>query len=261
MRLVPARKIRRRSGGEKSPPFRYFILGASMRKVKFENSLAGRFPELEVEWHPSNPCLASEISYGSGFAATWICADGHIWSLSVNSRRGGGTGKITNCPECRKLVSESLTRQRSSETAKCKFCHTIIPAWKYDPDHHCWKRRVCCNRKCGSRNATPSKAIEKENEMIKCSRPECDNMIHRWVRQTNLGWLERFFCSRSCINKMRWQDETYRNTMKTALEKLLESGDLGSAKGTMARYYPNSNTLVETGVMIFGSDLDMDDVL
>lgn len=62
------------------------------------NDLASRYPSTAEEWHPENDCGPSEVTYGSGYRAKWLCAKEHTWETSVSLRTRGGDG--TNCPTC-----------------------------------------------------------------------------------------------------------------------------------------------------------------
>jgi hypothetical protein len=63
-------------------------------------------PELLAEWHPTKngELLPEDISYGSGTKLWWICAEGHEWVASANTR----TNLKTGCPQCSVIrVAES----------------------------------------------------------------------------------------------------------------------------------------------------------
>lgn len=63
------------------------------------NDLATTHPQTLAEWHPTRnyPLTPTEIGRGSQRKIWWICAKGHEWKTSPNSRTGKG---ITDCPTC-----------------------------------------------------------------------------------------------------------------------------------------------------------------
>lgn len=67
------------------------------RAIKEINDLATKNPELAAEWHPTmnGDLKPSDVKPNSGKIVWWMCAYGHEWKASVNSRsRGAG------CPYC-----------------------------------------------------------------------------------------------------------------------------------------------------------------
>jgi Probable Zinc-ribbon domain len=66
------------------------------KKVTYEDSLKGKFPDLAKEWHADKNTKQPEtVSPGSHKKAWWICADGHEWESSINVRSAG-----SKCPYC-----------------------------------------------------------------------------------------------------------------------------------------------------------------
>lgn len=70
--------------------------------VCIHNNLEILFPELKREWHPDNPKLMKDYSYGSSDIVSWVCQKSrcncHIWETSINHR----TKKEdpSGCPFC-----------------------------------------------------------------------------------------------------------------------------------------------------------------
>ena len=60
------------------------------------NDLASSYPHVAVEWHPSNPVSADQVTKTSGKSFLWLCAQKHFWTATVASRTSGGN----KCPYC-----------------------------------------------------------------------------------------------------------------------------------------------------------------
>ncbi len=72
----------------------------SIRKAAktFEESLAGRYPELLAEWdYQKNPFRPDEPVPGSTVMAHWICLEGHEYQKQIGKRALKNSG----CPYCR----------------------------------------------------------------------------------------------------------------------------------------------------------------
>lgn len=71
----------------------------SGKKVNSQNCLASVHPTLAAEWHPINNgnLLPSQVTPSSSKQIWWECCEGHVWSASINNRKGG-----RNCPLCSK---------------------------------------------------------------------------------------------------------------------------------------------------------------
>jgi len=68
------------------------------KKVSKENSLAGCFPEIALEWHPvKNNKPASKYTKSSQKKVWWQCEKGHEWEAIIGSRTGN---KKATCPHC-----------------------------------------------------------------------------------------------------------------------------------------------------------------
>lgn len=67
------------------------------RKVKEENSLYIKRPEIAAQWSDKNTISPKEISPSSMFKVWWVCSvdNSHVWSASPNSRSSG-----KGCPLC-----------------------------------------------------------------------------------------------------------------------------------------------------------------
>jgi hypothetical protein len=68
--------------------------------LSITNSLAGKFPEIAREWHPTKnkKVTAAEVNAGTAEKYWWKCTLGHVWLQGVNTR----TRRGANCPTCRK---------------------------------------------------------------------------------------------------------------------------------------------------------------
>lgn len=65
--------------------------------VKENKQLAIKFPDISLLWHPSNPFLPTQVSYGSAKKVKWLCEKGHEWIRSVKAQT------ISQCcPDCKK---------------------------------------------------------------------------------------------------------------------------------------------------------------
>lgn len=60
------------------------------------NDLASQYPHVAAEWSPENAKRADEVSEGSHMRAKWVCAEGHQWEATVETRTRGGLG----CGKC-----------------------------------------------------------------------------------------------------------------------------------------------------------------
>ena len=91
-------------------------------KVKEEDSLGARFPEIASEWSPRNKKTPYEVSPGSGDTDEWICSKGHTWTAPIHTRTQGygfcrecfpfgksNTGFAQRFPKMRKYYSKDNT--------------------------------------------------------------------------------------------------------------------------------------------------------
>lgn len=71
----------------------------SGRVATADRNLAVLFPDLALEWSPSNVTQASDVAPSSGKTAEWVCSadPGHVWSARVYSRTSKSP---TGCPIC-----------------------------------------------------------------------------------------------------------------------------------------------------------------
>ncbi|MBF0341458.1 MAG: MucR family transcriptional regulator [Magnetococcales bacterium] len=72
-----------------------------LRKVTFQTSFAGRYPELAKEWHPTRngEVMPASIFPYSNTKAWWSCDIGHEWQPTLRTRISG-----SQCPYCQKLL-------------------------------------------------------------------------------------------------------------------------------------------------------------
>lgn len=74
------------------------------KKVTYDTSLKGKYPQLANEWHPSrNSHQPENVSPGSHKKAWWICSKGHEWETAVQLRTKGST-----CPYCAGRLADNL---------------------------------------------------------------------------------------------------------------------------------------------------------
>lgn len=75
-----------------------YLLLRPPRKVKRENSLAVKKPELAKQWHPTkNEKSPYEVGVSARIEYWWFCEKcGHEWKTSPNSRRS------IKCKSCKK---------------------------------------------------------------------------------------------------------------------------------------------------------------
>ncbi|WP_053071877.1 zinc-ribbon domain-containing protein [Ornithinibacillus contaminans] len=68
----------------------------SPRKVKRENSLAVKKPDLAKQWHPKNERSPFEVGAYAREKHWWLCENGHEWPKAPNSRRSPKCKYCTN---------------------------------------------------------------------------------------------------------------------------------------------------------------------
>ena len=82
---------------------------AQYQKIKYENSIESKYPEIASEWHPilNGELLPSMIDWSSGDKVWWKCKEcGFDWRAAPNKRTRKHSG--TGCPECaRKRINAS----------------------------------------------------------------------------------------------------------------------------------------------------------
>lgn len=66
------------------------------RALRAEKTFRSEYPELALEWGPTNERKAYEVTPKSGLTVGWICVRGHEWREAVAARVVNGTG----CPYC-----------------------------------------------------------------------------------------------------------------------------------------------------------------
>ncbi len=80
-------------------------------KVLPEESLAGRFPGIAAQWHPTKntPLQPTDVSSGSSKKVWWSCPidPKHVWDAEVSARTGKNK---TGCPDCRFQSSRNELR-------------------------------------------------------------------------------------------------------------------------------------------------------
>jgi hypothetical protein len=66
--------------------------------VDDSNSLAGRYPDVASQWHPTKngDLTAKQVTYASNKKVWWRCPDGHAWQAEISDRTVGNNG----CPHC-----------------------------------------------------------------------------------------------------------------------------------------------------------------
>ena len=92
----------------------------------FSESLAGVFPELVKQWHPTknSDLKPTDIMSRSQVSVWWKCEEGHEWKASVWSRTKGN--HIRKCPICCSVkVVEGVNDIRTTHPHIVKFWHPI----------------------------------------------------------------------------------------------------------------------------------------
>jgi len=95
--------IRKRNHGEGCPY-------CSGHKVCIDNCLVTLYPEIAVQWHPTqNGNIAPyNVTAHSNKKVWWICKNGHEWKAKINSRSDGN-----GCPYCNSYVLKNGERYDS----------------------------------------------------------------------------------------------------------------------------------------------------
>ncbi len=92
----------------------------------FEDSVAGKYPELLDEWNyeKNGDLNPKEISYGSTIRVEWKCSNGHEWDCTIGSRTSHDSG----CPGCK-----NKTEMKLFENLQLRFPNfTIIRQKRFD---------------------------------------------------------------------------------------------------------------------------------
>ncbi|WP_413355402.1 zinc-ribbon domain-containing protein [Microbacterium sp. 1P06AB] len=112
------------------------------------NTLADTHPELSPEWGPDNGELTPEgVMAGSGTPVNWVCADGHVYPASPNTRTSGhGCGFCTNTRVAPTINALSVLRpdlaaewhpaKNVSDTPETVSPYTDRKVWWLCPDGH-----------------------------------------------------------------------------------------------------------------------------
>jgi len=74
----------------------YACKHCSKKLVSSSNNLKQSYPTIAKQWHPDNDGKPKFHAKSSTYRAKWICANGHIWYATINSR----TSHMSDCPYC-----------------------------------------------------------------------------------------------------------------------------------------------------------------
>jgi hypothetical protein len=164
------------------------------RVVTAQTSLAGTFPKIAKEWHPTrNRTLTpSDVMAHSGRKVWWRCTGNpaHAWRAQINSRTGQGTG----CPACANRIvttDNSLVARFPSVAAEWHpsrnrpFRPDRVTAgssrrvwWKCRVNpKHAWCARVCA--RTGKGTGCPACAnlmVTDDNSLL----AKCPKLARQW---------------------------------------------------------------------------------
>jgi len=162
--------VKSRTGQDQGCPY------CSRVRLRPENSLAARFSELVVSWHPTKngELKPDQVSYASSRKLWWICEKGHEWQAKVSSR----TQKKSGCPICAgrkvnsehnlevdhpKLVKEwNYTRNENLQPSQFVSGSHKKVWWKCLKGHE-WQATIKNRTKGGGCSKCIGKAASKEN--------------------------------------------------------------------------------------------------
>jgi hypothetical protein len=91
------------------------------KRVKPEDRVGVRSPELIKEWHPKNDISIDLVSHASNKNRWWICGKGHEWEANPNDRVNKGNG----CPACSGRVA-------TPETSLAFRFPELLKEWDYE---------------------------------------------------------------------------------------------------------------------------------
>jgi len=116
-------RVSKRTGGPTQCP------KCKRKRVKPEDRLDFRFPEIAKQWSLKNDISVEVVSHASNKKYWWICEKGHEWEAKPNDRANKGNG----CPSCSGRVATPET------SLACRFPE-LLKEWDYgrnklDPNH------------------------------------------------------------------------------------------------------------------------------
>lgn len=76
-------------------------------------------PDLAAQWHPENTARPDQVRPRSGKPVLWLCASGHVWEASPDSRSRANIG----CPFC------SGRYRVSHDTTLAEMRPDLVPEW------------------------------------------------------------------------------------------------------------------------------------
>lgn len=125
-------------------------------RVRGQSTLEATHPELVAEWHPTlnGEVTPADVSYGSSYRATWLCARcGNVWATRVSHRGTYGWGCIY-CAGAKPTPERNLSVTHPEIAAEWHptLNGDVTPA---DVTHGSQRRAVWCCSTCGHVWSTP----------------------------------------------------------------------------------------------------------
>jgi hypothetical protein len=110
-----------------------------------DKSIAVMRPEWVTEWSDKNTKKANEVSFGSGYIATWNCPENHEYTMRPFERVAG-----SGCPTCRLAVGSIAAKypkhakefdieRNGGKTAADIFAGSPSKIWWKCESRHSWK--------------------------------------------------------------------------------------------------------------------------
>ncbi len=182
-----------------------------------ENSLLAKRPDLAAEWADSTR-TADSVSYGSTYRATWECASGHTYQMTVNAR----THRNRGCPVCagklvvpgindlvtlRPDVAAEWNDDRSAATVSVGSDYEA--SWRCAEDH-IWRMRVYRRTQAGRPQGCPycaGKRVSVGVNDLATLRPDLGSEWADSKDITTVGAGSHFRASWKCVEGHQWTAE------------------------------------------------------
>jgi hypothetical protein len=137
------------------------------KRVKPEDRLDFRFPELSKQWNPNNKDSIDIVSYASNRDYGWICEKGHEWEASPKDRTNKGNG----CPSCSGRVA-------TPETSLAFKFPELLKEWDYelnkeDPNNVTYGSGLKAWWICSNGHSYPSVVCDRTAKRHQNGCPKC----------------------------------------------------------------------------------------
>jgi len=137
------------------------------KRVKPEDRLDYRFPELAKQWNPMNKDSIDIVSYASNRNYGWICEKGHKWEASPKDRAIKGNG----CPSCSGRVA-------TPETSLAFRFPELLKEWDYtrnkkDPNDVTYGSGLRAWWICSNGHSYPSVVCDRTAKRHQNGCPKC----------------------------------------------------------------------------------------